>query len=248
MSDNMQYWNKLHTPPPTALKAIEAGRLKGKSDINPQWRYQAMTETFGPCGIGWRYEIAKLWTEPATEGQVFAFAQVNVYVRHDGEWSTPVPGVGGSMLIEKERAGLHDSDEGFKMAVTDALSVALKMFGVAAEVYLGNYDGSKYRKPATPTGNASPLSTAQVSEKDAEYHTRIKTALHTIYGADRTAALNKVEELTSFVPKGKTESDRVKGVRDFTKLTGQRVQILAHKLEDILDKRSDMEREPGEEG
>ena len=27
MSDNLRYWNKLHKPPTTALKAIGAGRL-----------------------------------------------------------------------------------------------------------------------------------------------------------------------------------------------------------------------------
>lgn len=30
------------------------------------------------------------------------------------------------------------------MAMTDALSVAFKAVGVAADIYLGNYDGSKY--------------------------------------------------------------------------------------------------------
>ncbi|MFH4181117.1 hypothetical protein WDA55_23970, partial [Acinetobacter baumannii] len=35
-------------------------------------------------------------------------------------------------------------DEGYKKAVTDALGVAFKAIGVAADVYLGNFDGSKY--------------------------------------------------------------------------------------------------------
>jgi hypothetical protein len=72
--------------------------------------------------------------------------------------------------------------------------------------------------------------------KDAEHLDRIKKALHTLFGADKTAALDKVEALTSFIPKGKTEADRVKGVRDFTKLTGQRLQILTHSLEKLVPK------------
>ena len=51
------------------------------------------------------------------------------------------------MLIAKEKAGLYTSDEAYKMAVTDALSVALKALGVAADIYLGNFDGSKYKTP-----------------------------------------------------------------------------------------------------
>lgn len=72
---------------------------------------------------------------------------------------------------------------------------------------------------------------ATVDPKDAEYHQRIKDALKAQYGDDKQAALDKVEELTSFIPKGKTEAERVKGVRDFTKLTGQRLQILCFTLE-----------------
>ena len=146
----LEIWNKFNRPPATALKPIAAGRLVGKSDINPQWRLQAMTEQFGPCGVGWKYTIDRLWTEAATEGEVFAFAQVSVYIRTapDAPWSDPIPGIGGNFLIEKERKGLHNNDEAFKMATTDALSVAMKALGVASEVYLGNWDGSKYRNRA----------------------------------------------------------------------------------------------------
>lgn len=147
---NTRYWDQFKCPPQSALKPIQAGRLKGKSDINPQWRMQAMTEVFGPVGIGWTYTIDRLWTEPGSDGQVCAFALVSVRIKDNGEWSEPVPGIGGSMLIEKESRGLYTSDEAFKMATTDALSVAMKAFGVAAEVYLGNLNGSKYNQTAPP--------------------------------------------------------------------------------------------------
>ena len=51
---NLEVWNKLKTPPAWALKEIAFGKLKGKSDINPQWRYQALTEEFGMYGFGWK--------------------------------------------------------------------------------------------------------------------------------------------------------------------------------------------------
>lgn len=157
MSDNLYIWNKVKQPPTTALKPITGGRLKGKSDINPQWRYQSMTECFGICGVGWKYEIVRLWTEPASDGQVFAFAQINLFTQlnvvdslgHRGQdWSEPIPSTGGAMLVEKEREGLHANDEAFKMAITDALGTAMKMLGVAADIYLGNFDGTKYRNAA----------------------------------------------------------------------------------------------------
>ena len=57
----------------------------------------------------------------------------------------PIVGVGGNHLVTKEKAGLRNNDECWKMAVTDALSVALKMLGVAADIYAGRWDGSKFR-------------------------------------------------------------------------------------------------------
>ena len=145
--ENMEIWDKLKTPPPDALKTIQAGRLKGKSDISPQWRYEAITEVYGVCGIGWKYTIDKLWTEAGSDNQIMCFALVSFYHRLEGtEWSDPIPGIGGSMLVTKESSGLHSSDEGYKMAVTDALSVALKMIGVGADVYRGAMEGSKYNK------------------------------------------------------------------------------------------------------
>jgi hypothetical protein len=152
MSENMKIWNAVKQPPAAALKKIAGGRLSGMTDIKPQWRYQAMTEQFGPCGIGWKFTIEKLWTEAGSDGQIVAFANVNLYVAYrpeEGgkpEWSDPIPGNGGSMLVAKESKGPYTSDEAYKMAITDALSTAMKLLGVAADVYLGNWDGSKFRE------------------------------------------------------------------------------------------------------
>ena len=142
---NLDKWEKLARPPETALKRINGGRLKGMTDISPQWRYKALTDVYGPCGEGWKFTIDRLWTEDGTDGQLMAFAQISLYVNTGSSWSDAIPGVGGSMLITKETSGLHTSDEAFKMAVTDALSVAAKMLGVGADIYFGMWDGSKYK-------------------------------------------------------------------------------------------------------
>ena len=132
---NLRFYENLRNCPETALRTIQAGRLKGKSDINPVWRIKAMTETFGPCGIGWRYEITRQWE--LTFGQeVKAFVNINLYyMDEDGVWSLPIPGTGGATLVEVGKQGLYVNDEGYKMALTDALSVAMKALGVAADVY-----------------------------------------------------------------------------------------------------------------
>lgn len=138
-------YESLARPPKTALRQIEAGKLKGKTDINPQWRYKAMTEKFGLVGIGWKYEIQKLWTESGAGNESLAFAQVAVFVKDGDTWSEPIIGIGGSKLVQTEKGAPVSNDEGYKMAVTDAFSTALKMLGVAADIYAGLWDGSKYK-------------------------------------------------------------------------------------------------------
>lgn len=155
----LKIYKKLSQPPATALRQIQAGDLKGKTDINPQWRYEAMTEQFGLVGIGWKYEIQKLWTEPGANGETLAFAQVAVFIRDPDtkEWSDAIVGIGGSKLINKFSAGPKSNDEGYKMAVTDAFSTSLKMIGVAADIYAGKWDGSKYNdKPQESAPKSQP--------------------------------------------------------------------------------------------
>lgn len=139
-------YKSLAQPPKSALRQIEAGKLKGKTDINPQWRYKAMTEAFGLVGIGWKYEVRKLWTEQGAGAEKLAFAQVAVYIKDGDAWSDPIEGIGGSRLVHLEKGAAVSNDEGYKMAVTDAFSTALKMLGVAADIYAGRWDGSKYKE------------------------------------------------------------------------------------------------------
>lgn len=141
--DNMDLYNKFRSVPDEAKKKITGGRLNGMTDISPMWRIKLLTEQFGACGIGWKYEVTKQWLEPCSENQIAAFCNINLYVKNDGEWSAAIPGTGGSMFVTKESRGLRTSDECYKMALTDAISVACKALGVAADVYWEK-DATKY--------------------------------------------------------------------------------------------------------
>lgn len=160
MTKNLELWNKVARPPKEALKTIKGGRLSGMTDVNPQWRLKVMTEQFGPCGNGWTYTIDKLWTEPGPAETVMAFALVSVKVGT----AAPVQGVGGSMMVAKETGGLRANDEAYKMAVTDALSTSLKTLGVAADIYAGLWDGSKY---LDAPNNGAPAGSARAVTEDA---------------------------------------------------------------------------------
>ena len=151
MSESLSIYNAVRTPPNDALKPIQAGRLKGKTDINPMWRIKALTEQFGPCGIGWKYIIKEKRLEPSPNGEIAAFVDIDLFYKFDGQWSEAVPGTGGSSFAANERNGVYTSDECFKMALTDAISVACKALGFAADVYWQE-DRSKYGPVEQPKG------------------------------------------------------------------------------------------------
>lgn len=150
MSDNMRIYNAVRAVPEEAKRAITAGRLKGKTDINPMWRIKALTEQFGPCGDGWGYTIDRLWIEEGAKGEKCANAMISLwYKREDGTRSEPVVGIGGNMLVANEKNGLYTSDECYKMALTDAISVACKALGFGADVYW-SADRTKYTTQQEP--------------------------------------------------------------------------------------------------
>ena len=163
--ENMKHYNNLKAVPRDALKEIGFGKLKGKSDINPQYRYEAMTQEFGVCGIGWKYDIVKTWTQPANDGQVMVFVEIALYIKDGDSWGGGIPAIGGDFLLEKDKNGLHGNDEAYKMATTDALGVAMKMLGVAADVYRGLANDSKYgrEKPTHIQTPSQPNKTAPVT-------------------------------------------------------------------------------------
>lgn len=144
MNENMKVYEQVRNVPKDALKEIKGGRLKGMSDINPMWRIKMLTEMFGICGIGWKIEVTDKRLEKGGADETVCFVDINLYVKVDGEWSSPIPGMGGSSFVTAESSGrLYTSDECFKMAYTDAISVSCKSLGFAADVYYAN-DRTKY--------------------------------------------------------------------------------------------------------
>lgn len=135
---NMDIYNAVSAVPDSAQKRITGGRLNGMTDINPMWRIRELTELFGPCGIGWKYKIVREWLETASTGEVGAFVDIELQYRitPSADWSEPIPGTGGSKFVAAEKGNnLRASDECYKMALTDAISVACKALGFGADIY-----------------------------------------------------------------------------------------------------------------
>ena len=131
----MEVYNHFAAVPDNAKKQIGAGRLKGMTDINPMWRIKMLTERYGACGVGWKYVITDKRIIEGADGVVCAFLDIDLFVKETDGWSEAIPGTGGSQLVSKEKSGLYTNDECFKMALTDAISVACKALGMGADVY-----------------------------------------------------------------------------------------------------------------
>ena len=159
MEQNMSLYNRLKNTPPEARKEIKGGRLKGFTDINPMWRFKMLTEAFGPCGIGWKYEITDQRIVPGPSGETAAFVDILLYFKTDGQWSDGIPGIGGSAFIAKETGGLRMSDECFKMALTDAISTACKALGMSADIYFEK-DRTKYNANDSGETQKNPVDEA----------------------------------------------------------------------------------------
>lgn len=155
MSDHLAIYNAVRAVPDGAKRQITAGRLSGKTDINPMWRIKALTEQFGPCGIGWKYTIDRQWIEAGANGETSAFCNISLYIKSGELWSEAIPGTGGSAFVANERSGPYTSDECYKMALTDAISVACKALGFGANVYW-EADCTKYGDPPPKPEAAGP--------------------------------------------------------------------------------------------
>lgn len=179
--DNMTFYEAGRQVPQEAMKTIQAGKIKGFTDVNPMWRLKKLTELFGPAGIGWVCPAERFWLEPGPEGEVKAFCTVQLRYKVDGEWSEPVLGIGGSTYVARTKNGLEVSDECYKMAYTDAISVACKSLGIAADVYYAK-DKTKYDQAAEQ--QAAPARPAPAQTRSAAQQQKAREKKPLVRGGD----------------------------------------------------------------
>lgn len=141
--ENLEIYNKFKSVPKNAVKPFDNGNFKG-TDINSMWRIKCLTEQFGVVGFGWTIRVIRTWTE-TVNNEVLAFAEIEMKVKINGEWSEPFSATGGNKMLTyiKSKDYYKASDEAYKMAITDAFGVACKYLGIGADIYWEN-DKSKY--------------------------------------------------------------------------------------------------------
>lgn len=191
--EDIKIFNKHSQPEPWALKEIVAGRMKGKTDINPQWRIFALTELFGLVGFGWKYQVDSVNYKEASNGEVAVMAHISLFVKKDGIWSDAIVGTGGSMFIANEKNGPYVSDEAEKMAITDAISVACKQLGIAGNIY----SGSKYLPAYNKSNPEAPAKKEELTPTHPKWKGAVQALIDskvTIYKIRVTYELSQTNE------------------------------------------------------
>ena len=168
---HMKIYNAVREVPAEAQKSFNNGSFSG-TDINPMWRIKTLTEQFGPAGIGWYYEVLSERCEEHHD-ITMAIVDLNLYIKVDGDWSKPIYGTGGNKLVQPTKNGPKASDEGYKMALTDALSVACKALGIGADVY---WDKDKTKYTAEGSQNAQESTKASKTSKNTTEGTKSQGA------------------------------------------------------------------------
>ena len=188
--ENMKIYNEVRSVPKEAQKDFDNGRFSG-TDINPMWRIEKLTEIYGPCGSGWYIEPISRWSE-TSGNEICTFVEINLYVRDGEEWSKPIYGIGGSKILQSSKKGLYANDEAYKMATTDAISVACKHLGFGADIYWGK-ENTKYsdsKKLKAEDDMAKPITKAHIEVLNAKMKELKLTLDPGVYGK------NSIEEMT----------------------------------------------------
>lgn len=191
MSDNLSLWKQVEKTDPAHTKPITGKAYKGNSP-KPHFIVLKATEAFGPCGIGWGFEIVE---EKLLDGALLApgfyerihMARVRVWYEWNGKRGT-VEHVGQTVFSGRRRDGNPFTDEDApKKSVTDGLIKALSMIGFAGDIFLGRYDDSKYvnelKREIAEEGQSQP---------DESGESSVDALITTIKGAISEAALGKI--------------------------------------------------------
>lgn len=154
MSSKLHIWDAVQKTDPKFTKEYTGpGGFTGTA-VNAQYLAKRATETFGPCGTGWGYDVLEERFDiggPLTnkEGAVLAHAQVHTlkvalwYIGDDGERKT-VMHYGHTPFVTQNKFGVTTDFEAPKKSLTDAIGKCLSQLGFSADIRMGLYDDIHY--------------------------------------------------------------------------------------------------------
>lgn len=137
-----ELWDRVEKTDPNYVKEIK-GKSYGGNSPSPYYLVRKATEVFGPCGIGWGFDIVE---ERLIEGHNAKIHHARVAVWYD--WNGKrgrVEHVGQTTFSGVRNNGnLFTDEDAPKKSITDALTKALSMLGFAGDIFMGRWDDNRY--------------------------------------------------------------------------------------------------------
>lgn len=145
--DNKSLWNKAFTTDPRAVKPITGKQYSGNSP-KPYWIVERLTDEFGPCGIGWGFQIVSERFERFSDVDSLHVAVVRFWYVTDGKRGEleQIGQTKASYMSSKDKFVLDEDAP--KKSVTDALVKCASYLGFAGDIFSGRWDDSKYAQEA----------------------------------------------------------------------------------------------------
>lgn len=174
MSDkeNLALWDRNEKTDPDQTKAITGKDYKGTSP-KPHYIVWRLTKEFGPCGLGWGFEIENERFEKFGDESLH-IARIKFWYK-SGQEKCWITHVGQTKAAYNTGQGKFKVDEDApKKSVTDALIKCASMLGFAGDIFLGRWDDSKY---VNELKNEFAKKPEAKQETGKEFIARIKMAI-----------------------------------------------------------------------
>jgi len=167
---NRSIWDELCFTPQEFIKDFNNGTYRGKS-IAPMFVFKRLTETFGPNGQGWGWEILDKDRVAAPNGDINIYITIQGWYKIDGEVYKTSPQIAGEKLAYTTSKGrfIFD-DEAYKKAITDGATKCFTYLGSSADVHLGLHDDVKMAQQinAYTTASEESLKLARQRKREAD--------------------------------------------------------------------------------
>jgi hypothetical protein len=136
-------WQRVCMTDPRAVKPITGKQYSGNSP-KPYWIVERLTDEFGPCGIGWGFQIINERFERFSDTDTLHIAAVRFWYVLDGQRGE-LEQIGQTKASYTTSKGSFMLDEDApKKSVTDALVKCASYLGFAGDIFSGRWDDSKY--------------------------------------------------------------------------------------------------------
>lgn len=257
-SENLKLWRSVMRTNPRYTKDMSGTGFEGTS-INAEYMVMRATETFGPVGIGWGFDVLQdemksgaPMSEPIYENNKFIgkklirdvegnlitslhhSIKISLWYIMNGQRGTVTAFGATDYMYMSNKKGIIVDGEAQKKSLTDAIKKGLSLLGFSADIWLGHYDDAAYKEESKLEFEIKDASdkaddTARIRE---ELDQRFKGNVETMRNAVSPNEISKIASSLTRTIGVHLKTAKDKADSEYTKyLEGRLTRLEAVKLE-----------------